>query len=818
MNVLSDLRFAVRSLAKDGRLTGIVILTLALGIGVMTAMFSVIENLLFEPFSYKDFERSAVFYIHDTASDRDRTFTIPQFLAFQEHNHVFEDVIGATQGVHIVYKDGSGNREILGGSGAGSRPDAGGASVTANTFEYFGVPPLLGRGILPQDAKVGAAPVFVMNYRLWQSLFTRDPKVLGSTFILNGTPRTLVGIMPPRFQPYGANVWLPLSPQATNVSADAPITTAMGRLKRGVALASAKADLNVIAHQMSKADPAAFPKQFTVVVETLVDHLIWRLKPTLYLLLGAVFLVLLIACSNVTNLLLARATVRQKEIAIRVSMGASRWALLRQFLTESCMLAVGGCFAGCILAAVILKLLEQVIPTHMVPDGAVIRLNWIVLLFALATSTLATVLCGLTPAFHAMGGDLRSCLAGLSQGSTGGLRHGRFRSSLVMAEVSISIVLLIGTGLMIRTLFALTHVNIGFGTADILYVRLNLPKGRYETAERRRGFFQQVIERVQATPGVAAAAETFSLPPQDQKTSAVTIAGKSNSAGSEAVVDLCSAGYFRALRLRLLRGRLFSEADVNTATRVAVVNQVLARKFFGNQDPIGHKLKINVFDELPESPRNAWFEIIGVISDFKNMGVQGPTAPEALLPYTISPAGVPNLLVSTAEDPKPLANGIFRAIWNVDSDVGISMSGTLEDLVQTYVYQQPKFELATLGAFAAVGLLLVAMGIFSVMAYAVAIRTREIGIRMALGAQQTDILRMVFRKAFSLVGPGIIIGVLISHWLGRLLADRLFGVSVTDPWTFGLAMLVIVAATLAACFLPGRRAAQVDPLIAIRYE
>ena len=816
--VVRDIRFAMRRFVKEPRFSATAILALGLGIGSTTLIFSLVYNLLFQPFPYRNFQRSAVVRIHDmseTGNDGRGWFSIPEFLAFREQNHVFEDVVGYNNAVNISYNDGNGTREIFGSHGSESHAGSGGAYVTTNTFDYYGVSPLLGRGIMKEDGKPGAPPVFVMNYTLWQEMFHGDPGILGKAFLINGESRTLVGIMPPRFQIYGAGVWLPivLDPGSPEIPDGLNI---IGRLKPGVSLQAAAADLTGIARSLAKIYPGKYPAQFSVTTETLVESLLRRFKTTLYALLGAVSMLLLIACTNVASLLLVRATTRQGEVALRASLGATRSRLTQQFFVEAFVLALGGCIFGCLLAYGSLKWVVALIPAHRIPDGVVFHLNLAVLFFAVAISMVTTLVCGFVPALHVLGRNLQAPM-GPGRGSSGrGL--GGLRNGLAIAQVAISIVLLTGAGLMIRSFFALDHVDLGFRPYSVLYARLNLPEGRYETAEPRRILLRKILDQVTTLPGVIAASETWVLPPEDAIRSDVTIPGKNHSQEWDANINLCSHDYFQTLGLPLLRGRLFSEDDVQSARHVAVINQTLARRFFGNEDPIGHEIKFNQFDDLPDAPHGAYFEIIGMVADYRNAGLKRQPAPEALLPYTISPRGVPNILARTALKPDLLLKSVYQSVWAVDPEVGIGMSGSLGNLLDEYEYEEPQFEVAVLSAFAGIGLLLVIIGVYSLMAYTVALRTHEIGVREALGARPAAIVWMVLKRALGVIMAGILIGVFGSLGLTHFLASQIWGVSVTDPWTFASVVVCVLAVGLAACSIPARRAAQVDPLITLRYE
>ena len=813
---LRDLQYALRSLAKDRRFALIGIFALALGIGATTVMFSVLYNVVFDPFPYRDFQHSVTFEMRDLAStSNDSTrnhYTIPEFLAIRDQNRVFEDIIGNYQ-LDVLYSDGKGTRPLRGGY------------VTPNGFDFLGVPPLLGRVFSAGDTKPGAPFVFMMNYRLWQTQFGGDPKILGTMFFLNGKPRTLVGIMPQRFNGYDASVWLPLSlnPGGDGTSfpvKDPTVIWALARLKKGVTLQAAASDLDAIMHRLAQANPGElYPQQFKLVARTLLDFVVGDFKNTLYALLAAVFLLLVIACINVGNLLLARATAREREIAVRASLGASRGRLIRQLLVESFVLAAAACVAGCLFAYFGLKGLVAIIPRGPIPEETMIGLNWVVLLFALAIAVLTTLICGLAPALHAARGNLQLSMTGSGKGTGGGFRHGRLRSGLVIAEVALSIVLLTAAGLMMRSFFTLTHADLGFNPEHMLYAEV-VPAvdDRYDTAVKKKLFFEQVLQRVEGLPGVMTATVSVGLPPLGGAGSEITVLEKPHSQHWESMVDLCSEAYFQTLSLRLLSGSVLSETDIDSARHVAVVNQAFARAYFGSENPLGQKIKFNVFDELPETPRDAYFQIIGVVTDFRNRGLLEPPSPEAFLPYTITGFGQRVILARTAVDPKSLLAAVQSEIWAVDSNAAVTRSGSIKNLLAEEAYVRPQFGLIAIGVFAGIGLALVLIGIFSVMAYTVALQTHEIGVRMALGAQRGNVLTMVLWNGLRLISAGILIGVLTSLVLTRFLASQLSGVSATDPLTFFAVVTLFLAVGLIASLLPARRAAGIDPLVALRYE
>jgi putative ABC transport system permease protein len=808
-SLLRDLRYAMRSFRKDRRFVATAVFALALGIAASTVMFSVVYNVLFDAFPYKDSGKSVVLELRNLANaggwkGRD-SFGPDEFRAFREGNHVFEDMMGS-QNERVFYDDGKETRQLESG-----------AAVTANAFEYLGVRALLGRIITPEDGQPGAAPVFVMHYKLWQTEFGGDPGILGRTFVLNDTPRTLVGIMPPRFNWYGALVWFPLGADESGW------ISPMGRLKPGVSLKAAAADMDAIAHRLQQLHPGseAYPAKFAIVGSTLLDVVIGEFKGKLYALLAAVVLLLLIACSNVANLLLARAMKREKEIAVRASLGASRARLVRQLLVESSVLAAAAGASGWVLAYFGLKAVVALIPPDAIPGEAVIRMNAPVLLLALGVTVLTTLMCGLAPALHIARGDLQQRLIGSGKSTTDGFRNVKVRGALVILEVALSMVLLIGAGLLSRSFLVLTRVDLGFNPKNVLYARLTLPKSYDEDRDKQNALTRRLLERIKALPGVTAVSESMLLPPLTYDWSETVIPGKPHAERWETRYEICSDGFFETLGLKLLRGRSFSTDDVDAKRFVMVVNQKFAGQYFANEEPIGQRVKLQVLDrKFLDAPHDTYFDVVGVVSDYKTRSSDPPEwqeAPMAFIPYSVQGFSWRTYMVRSAIDPKLLVRSFGEEVRTIDPGVGILESGTIERSLTEY-YRGPRFELATLGAFAAVGLALVAVGIFSVMAYTVSLQTREIGVRMALGAQQIEILKMVLRRGAGLIAAGICVGLLASFGLTRFLVSQIWGISATDPWTFGEVVALVVVTGVAPCWFPARRAASVDPLVALRYE
>ncbi len=800
-----DLRYGIRGLANRPSFALLAILNLALGIGAATTIFSVIQNVLLDPFPYADARRVAMIQIHDTTSSRPggrSFFQVPEFLELQSQNHVFEDVIGGT------------NEDVLMTTAEGTEQFTGGAT-TPNMFQFLAVPALIGRPLLPSDAATGASPVFVMSHKMWAGRYNRDPSIVGRTFVLNGVPTTLVGIMPQRFTKLGADLWRPIVLNRADPAVNQRYFMFQAKLKPGVTLQQAAADADIITHRLAKIYPANYPQQFTAVAVSWVDNIVGPFRATLYTLAAAVGLLLLIACSNVANMLLARASGRDKEMAIRASMGASRSRLVRQLLVESLILAAGGVVIGCLFSYVGIKALVQLIPDGLIPREAIIRLNVPVLVFSLVIAGFTAVLFGLLPAFQTAKRDIVEPLKDSGKGTSGGFRGGKLRGALVVVEVALSLMLLAGAGLLMRSFVALQTVDLGMNPNNVLVARLPLPRGQYTTAAEKQRFFRELLRRLHEVPGIEVATATSSLPPYGGIGSAIEIPGKTTTERWNAIFQLASEGYFQTLGLRLQRGRPLSDADVNGARRVAIVNQTLVTRYFGQEDPIGRQIKFKLL-ETEQPIENPVFEIIGVVSDAKNQGIQDPPSPEAFIPYTVTGAFERGIMARTHGDPAALIDRVKREVWAVDRGVAITLTGTLTGYLTQFSYATPRFSVVLLGVFASVGLLLVAIGVYSVIAYAVSQQTHEIGIRMALGAAPVHVLRLVGLMGLRLVAAGAVIGLLGSFAATRLIAAELWGTSRHDPLTLIAVVVTIAVVGLAACYFPARRATRVDPLIALR--
>jgi putative ABC transport system permease protein len=808
-----DFRYALRNLGKTPGFAVVAILTLALGIGASTAIFSVIENVLMEPFPYPDAQRFMGVMIHDTERSEPggrAGFKGPEFLDYIEQNHVFDRVIGNDQ-LDVLYRSGEGTLHFRGNY------------TTPGTFEFLGMPALLGRVMQLADYEPGAPPVFVLRYKVWVKDFGADPGIVNKTFVLNDTPRTLIGIMPPRFGWGDADIWIPDKPSRTAITSSYAgafprYWFLLGHLKPGMSVKEAESDLTVVAKRLANEYPKDYPKHFTVQVTSLTDLVVGQFRTTLFIVLAAVGLMLLIGCGNVANLLLARATTREKEFAIRSALGANRWRLIRQLLVESLILAIGGAAFGALLAWGGLKFLVALIPANIIPAEAVIRMNMPVLVFTLCMAMLTALVFGLVPALKAARKDINEPLRDSGKGISGGFRHGRLRDAVVVLEVGLSLTLLVAAGLLMRSFVALREVHLGLQPDHVFVARIPLPPERYKTGDQVAGFYWPLLQRLKVLPGVVEATETSTLPPYGGIPSDIEIPGKTHTEKWRALFQLCSEGYFAVLKIQFIDGRAFSEAEVNGARKLAVVNQTFVKKYLGNENPIGKQVRIAQLAEFEDPVKEPMFEIIGLVADVKNHGLQDPVEPEIWVPYTVTGSAFRGVLVRTAKDPMTIANAVQREIWATDRNVAVTLAGTMEGYISQFSYAGPRFGFLLMTIFSCIGLVLVTLGVYSVLAYTTVRRTQEIGIRMALGAEGSDVLRLVVGMGLRLVGIGVGLGLIASLALGRVIATQLWGVSAYDPWTLTCVPALLGITALLACWVPARRAAHVDPLTALRYE
>lgn len=803
-----DIRYCVRGFRRQPGFVAMAIIALGLGIGSATAIFSVVENVLFEPFPYRDAENILSVQVHDlqrSGRGGRGAYTAPEFLELRRQTRTLDEIVGIDN-LDVLYTTREGTERLQG------------VRVTSNTFEFLNIQPLLGRGIHAADGKPDAPLIFVMSYKMWLKYCNRDPHVLGKTFLFNNEQRTLVGIMPPRFTYFAGDIWYPHNPSLSDPNADRSYSFLQGRPKPGVSMRDVENDFQIMTRRLAKIYPDRYPQKFNIHVENLTDMVVGRFRNTLLTLLAAVGLLLFIGCTNVANMLLARATSREKEIAIRSALGASRWRIARQMLVESSLLTVGGLLLGCVLAWGGVKALVLAIPENTIPSEAVITLNSRVLVFSLCVAAFTTLLAGLVPALHASRKQLAEPLKDSGKGISGGFRHGGLRKLLVISEIALSLILLAGAGLLMRTMVALQTVDLGLNPDNILVVRLPLPKDRYKTAAQVQHFYEQLLPRLKAVPGVIAATETSTLPPYGGIGSEADVPGKSHAEKWRAIYQLCSEGYIPTVGLKLLRGRVLTEQEVSDRRHVAVVNQTLVQKFFGKDDPLGRQIILKDLGTIPEPVKDPSFTVVGVISDAKNQGIQEPVLPEVLIPYTVTGFYERGILVRTAVDPLAIENSVRHKIWAVDRGVALTLTGTLKGYLKSFSYSGPEFTLTILSIFAVIGLILVAIGAYSVLAYTVSQQTHEIGIRIALGAATQSVFLMVLRMGAALVSVGLAVGLVASLFLNHLIADQLWGVQAHDPLTLVTVILIIAIIGTLACLIPARRATRVDPVVSLRYE
>jgi putative ABC transport system permease protein len=815
-----DLRYALRQFQRNPGFALVAIITLGLGIGASTAIFSVIDNVLLEPFPYKDAGHIVYPRIHGATQGPDegrQGYSSDEFLELVGQNNAFDSVIGTTDDP-VLYKHGAGVEWLYG------------ADMTPGSFEFFGMPALYGRVLQPADYKPGAPPVFVLRYKAWKGRFNGDPKVLNKVFVLNGTARTLVGIMPPRFGWYDADLWIPKTPHpglSTGFAGLPERWFILARLKPGVSMAQASADLTGVLNRLAKLRPQDYPARFQVFVMHIGHSVTGHLESPLYTVLVAVGLLLLIGCVNVANLMLSRATSREKEFALRAVLGAGKARLVRLLLVESLVLAIGGATLGVLIAWGGLKLIVATMPPDSIPAESVIGLNVQVMVFALVLAILTPLIFGLAPALQAARRDLNDPLRDAGRGVIGGFRTARLRDAAVVMEVAVSLTLLIGAGLLMHSFLALRDVNLGLRADHVFKTMLLLPPDRYKTAEQVSTFFRPVLERVKAIPGVIDAAESSSVPPDNSRDSKVEVSGKSPDDQWHAQVQNISETYFRVLRIPFEMGRGFTEAEINDARKVAVVNRKFVSTYLSGEDPIGRRVKLVGLESVADSLREPSFEIVGVIDDVANQGapgygrggLQAPIEPQVWIPYTVTGSGMQVLVLRSAQTPMALMNEVQQAVWATDPGVALVYPDALEHAISLRLYAGPRFALLLMIIFGCVGLILVTVGVYSVLAYTTAQKTHEIGIRMALGAERANVIRLVIIEGLRLVLAGVAVGLVVSLLLGRAIEAELWpGVKPYDPATLASTVLLLLATGVLACWIPARRAARVDPMVALRYE
>jgi putative ABC transport system permease protein len=809
--LLQDLRYGARMLVKKPGFTLIAVITLALGIGANTAIFSIVNTVLLRPLPYPESDQLVLVWGRLPGHGLDKLgASPPEFADYRAQNQVFSAVACyASLGLNLT------------GGGEPERITA--TYVSASLFPVLGVQPVAGRIFWPEEDQPGHNQVVMLSHGLWQRRFAGQTRVIGQTITLNGRSHTVIGVMPAslQFLHPETEVWKPMGFTAEDLSENergSHYLSVIARLRPGVTERQAQADLAAIARRMQQQHPTVYQENsgWGATIIGLHAELVGDVQLALWVLLGAVGCVLLVACANVANLLLQRAVTRQREMAIRSALGAGRWRIMQQLLAESPLLALVGGGLGLLLAVWSQDWLLSLSPADL-PRLAEIGIDGRVLGFTFAVSLLTGWLFGLAPGWQSSRLSLNEALKeGSGKSAASGSRH-RLRGALVAGEIAVTLVLLIGAGLMLKSLYRLQQVEPGFDPSNVLTMRLALQQARYSEPRRQRAFFEQLLARIASLPGVQAAGAVNYLP--------LSGTGNRRNFSLEGQPEpklnlefrMISPDYFRALGIRLRAGRLFSERDREDAPRVAIINETFARLFFSNEDPLGKRIRLG--NEQGPFP---WLTIVGVVKDVKHGGLDLETSPEMYVPYLqplLPDWNVPPmfLAVRAGSEASNLTAAVRSAVQDLDRDQPLYSLATMEQLLARSMAPR-RFNMLLLAAFASLALLLSVIGIYGVISYSVTQRTHEIGVRIALGARAGDVLRLVVGQGMWLAVIGVGMGLVAALALTRLMANLLYRVSTTDPVTFAVIALLLISIALLACYLPARRAMRVDPLVALRYE
>ncbi|HEY0321329.1 MAG TPA: ABC transporter permease [Pyrinomonadaceae bacterium] len=807
--LLQDLRYGARMLWKSPGFTLIAVIALALGIGANTAIFSAINTLILRPLPYRDSERLVTVWEYNRPRNRHQNVINPgNFMDWRDQNTVFEEMAAyADFRINLTGKE-----EPL---------EVPAQAATTNLFHVLGVEPIKGRSFTEEDAGSDANPV-ILGYNLWQTRFGGDSRIVGQMITLNGKESTIIGVMPAGFQWFvkkgsltgkSAELWTPVKFDESQRIRKGRSWSAVARLKPGVTREQAQAEMNTIGSRLEQ-QYAQFNTGWGVELVPLREQFVGEIRPALWILLGAVGFVLLIACANVANLLLARAAARHREIAIRTALGANRWRIVRQLLTESILLSTLGGVVGLMLAWWGIELLTVFSPRDLVSLDK-ISINPTVLIFTTAVSFLTGIIFGIAPALEATRLNTSEMLKEGGKTIGGSPRVRRLRAAFVIAEIALSLVLLVGAGLMVKSLVRLQSVNPGFNAENVLTMRVILPQRKYAEDAQVLGFFKQAVERIEALPGVKSAGAVSFLPFTGlAAATSMKIEGRPEPPAGEkpgTEVRVVDENYFRTMGIPLISGRAFSADEEKEARHVVVINEQLARQYFPNENPIGKRLTINMMDDPVPS------QIIGVVGDTKHLSLDSETRAMAYWPHPELTYSGMTIVVRTTNDPTQLAAAVQRQIQEIDPNQPVSDVRTMNQWLAESV-ARARFNTLLLGLFSAVALVLAAVGIFGVISYSVTQRTHEIGIRMALGASARDVLKMVVWQGMALTIIGVGLGLAAAFALTRLMQSLLFEVSASDPLTFAFVSLLLALVAFAACYIPARRATRVDPMTALRYE
>ncbi len=801
-----DLRYGARMLLKNPGFTFVAVFALALGIGANTAIFSVVNGVLLRPLPFAEPDRLVkVKSTNVTTSIDGQQFggvSPADFFDWQQQNSSFESVT-AYSGTSVVLTD-AGQPEMLPGT-----------RVSGRFFDVFAARPMLGRTFIPDEFRSGGGKAIMISYRLWQRRFGGDARIVGQSFPISGQSTTIVGVMPPEFkEPAQVEVWTPLAEDSSEMQLRGNrYYSVVGRLKSDVGIEQAQAEMNTVAARLSE----QYPKSnagWNVTLTPLREAVVGEFRPALLILLGAVVFVLAIACANVANLLLARASTRHKEMAIRTALGATRWRVMRQLLVESVLLAFLGGALGVLLAVWGVDAIKALIPEAMrFPRLDEVRIDAAVLGFTIGVSLLTGVLFGLLPGWQASKPDLNESLKETGRSSTASSRLQRTRGLLVVIEVALSLVLLVGAGLLIKSLSQLQRTQPGYNTKNLVTFSVGVPKKYPPLSEGSAVFYQQLQERIGNITGVAGVATTSGAPLTGFILSfPFTVEGRTPNSedNKQATYSSVSPNYFDVMEIKLRAGRRFNERDVKGTPKVAVISETMVRRFFPGQDPLGKRLVIDYLN-VPTT-----LEVVGVAADIKQSKLEETPDVEIYVSANQLPWFSTALVVRTVADPSGVTNALQKAVWSLNPDQPLSFK-TMDQLLSESVAQSRLYTLL-LGVFSMVALVLAGVGIYGVISYSVAQRTHEIGVRLALGAQPQDILRLVIGRGLALTLAGVLLGLVVSVAMTRVLSSLLYEVSATDPTVFAAIALLLVAVALVACYIPARRALRVDPMLALRYE
>ncbi len=809
--LLQDLRYGLRTLLKNPGFTFVAVITLALGIGVNTAIFSVVNGVLLRPLPFNQPERIVTLWENNTKDGIERDDVSPaNFLDWRERSRSFEEMAFA-------------NPWSLDYTG-GAEPETWRATrVSQGFFGVLGAQAMVGRAFLPEEYETGRNQVVVLSYGLWQRRFGGKPELVGQKLTLDGQPMTVVGVMSPEFKlrlfDREEELWWPQTPdESMRRQRRATYLKVIAQLKPGVSVEQARAEMNSIAANLG----AEYPQTnggVGVTTVSLTEQMTGHVRTALLVLLGAVGAVLLIACANVANLLLARGAEREREFAIRAAIGAGRIRLARQTLTESLLLASLGCAGGLLLAGWGIDLIASLSPGN-IPRIEQVRLDRATLLFVMGLSFLTALVFGLAPALQFSKPNLSNCLKESSLTATGSASRRRLRSALVISEIALALVLLVGAGLLIRSFFTLLKTDPGFA-ADKVVALQTFIWDRYGKPDERAAYVRQVTEKMKSVPGVQTVGVTTALPFFESSMDSsypFTIEGRSAPpAGHEptAFATIANNDYFAAMGVPLLRGRLFSEFDKTGSPPVLLINETMARRNFTDEDPLGRKITFRATQRGQAAPLS--FEIVGVVGDVRHDGLDREPRPEFFRPYAQAPNGSIIFVARTKVDPMNSLPALKARIWEINSTQPIYAVSVMADSIDASLKSR-RFSLWLLSAFAALALALAIIGIYGVMSYATSQRTHEIGVRIALGAATGDIVKLVLRQGMGLTMAGVGLGLIASLALTRLMRGLLYGVGATDPLTFIAVSSLLAGVALFACYLPARRATRVDPIVALRCE